>query len=69
MDKHGFIIIACFKCGAKNRVRSYDEGQIPVCAKCKTELVGREENEVHSRYGKMEDAFHNLPKFGLRGEK
>ena len=69
MAKREFIIITCPKCGIKNRVKSYNPDKIPVCKKCRTELVGRDQNDVHSRYGKAEEAFQNLPGIGLRADK
>ncbi len=68
MKKKGFIIITCAKCEARNRVKSYDADKLPVCAKCREALVDLEKNDIYSRYGKMEDVFHNLPNVGLRGE-
>ena len=69
MSQSGFIIITCPKCGIKNRVKSYNPDKTPVCPRCRTQLVSRDQNEVHSRYGKSEEAFHNLPGIGLRSRK
>ncbi|PIQ97656.1 MAG: hypothetical protein COV67_03180 [Nitrospinae bacterium CG11_big_fil_rev_8_21_14_0_20_56_8] len=69
MDEHPFIIITCPQCQVKNRVRSYETGKIPVCAKCKGKLVDAEENEVHARYGQSVNRFYNLPDIGLRSDQ
>ncbi|MBI4384711.1 MAG: hypothetical protein HY579_11845 [Nitrospinae bacterium] len=64
-----FIIITCPGCGVKNRLRSYDRDRIPVCPKCKTKLVARDENEAHAKFGKMVDKFYDLPDIGLRSDE
>tara|TARA_B100000686_G_scaffold330322_1_gene392458 strand:+ start:668 stop:877 length:210 start_codon:yes stop_codon:yes gene_type:complete len=69
MVKREFIIITCPKCRIKNRIKSYSPNKIPVCQKCRSELVGRDENEVFSRYGKAEESFQNLPGIGFRADK
>jgi RNase P subunit RPR2 len=52
----------------KNRIKSYDSAQVPVCAKCKTPLVKADENEVHAKYGQSLNNFLNLPGAGLRSD-
>ena len=69
MNKQGFIVIACPKCKTKNRIKSYDSNRVPVCAKCRFELVDRDQNAIYSRYGKAEEAFYDLPGIGLRGKE
>jgi len=68
MENLPFIILPCPNCQAKNRIRSYDSGQTPVCAKCKTPLVKPDENEVHAKYGQSLKSFLNLPGIGLRSD-
>ena len=31
--------IACFECGAKNRIRAHSDSLRPICGKCKTQLL------------------------------
>ena len=69
MNSREFVIITCSNCGAKNRIKSYSSDKLPVCGKCKAALLDLQENEVHSRYGKMVDEFYNLPGVNLRDKK
>ncbi len=64
MNQREFIIITCFKCKTKNRIKSYNSDKLPICAKCKSPLVDRDKNDAHSRYGKMVDAFYRMPDIG-----
>jgi uncharacterized paraquat-inducible protein A len=64
-----FIILTCPECQVKNRVKSYDAAKIPVCARCRAQLVAPEENEVHAKYGRSLKNFFNLPDVGLRDGK
>ena len=68
MENTTFIILPCPKCKVKNRIKSYDSAQIPVCAKCKAPLVKPDENEVHAKYGQSLKNFLNLPGLGLRSD-
>jgi uncharacterized paraquat-inducible protein A len=68
MENTPFIILPCPHCQVKNRVKSYESGQIPVCAKCKSPLVKQDENEVHAKYGQSLNNFMNLPGIGLRSD-
>ena len=63
-----FIIIACPDCEAKNRVKRYDPDKILVCAKCRTPLVGEEEHDALSKFGKNLGSFADLPDIGLRSD-
>ena len=47
-------IIACPECGVKNRIRTYNPEKIPVCAKCKAQLVTEKE---HTAFSKFNDNF------------
>jgi hypothetical protein len=68
MNDSTFIILTCPQCQVKNRVKSYDASQVPVCAKCKSPLLTAEENEVHARFGQSVKDFNNLPGIGLRSD-
>lgn len=68
MENLPFIILACPNCQVKNRIKSYDSSQTPVCAKCKAPLVKPDENDIHAKYGQSLKNFQNLPGLGLRSE-
>ncbi len=61
-------IIACPDCGTKNRISSYSGEKVPVCAKCRTPLVSKDENEALKNFDKKLDDFMNLPDFGMRSD-
>lgn len=60
------FILECPQCGVKNRIRSYSQDRIPLCAKCKTRLVEEDNNEAHARYSKNLKGFYDLPDFNAR---
>ena len=63
MERDCFII-QCPACGVKNRIKSYSEDQVPVCARCRAALVDPDKNEAHARFSKNLKDFYNLPGFG-----
>ena len=66
MTEKEFLIITCEKCKVKNRIKAYESGKLPVCAKCKAHLIDPNSNDAHSRYGKNLSRFYDLPDIGLR---
>ncbi|MGP0564919.1 MULTISPECIES: hypothetical protein [unclassified Nitrospina] len=55
------LIIVCKGCGVSNRIKSYSEDRLPVCAKCRHPLIDKDENEAHARYTQKLKDFYNLP--------
>ncbi len=68
MENLPFIILPCPNCQVKNRIKSYDSNQTPVCAKCKGPLIKPDENDVHAKYGQSIKNFQSLPGLGLRSD-
>ncbi len=62
-------IIACPECGVKNRIRTYNPEKIPVCAKCKAQLVSEKEHAAFSKFNDNLNAFKDFPDFGFRNNK
>lgn len=62
-------IIPCPECGVKNRIRTYDPGKIPVCAKCKTKLLDDKEHDAFSKFNENLNKFKDFPDFGFRSDK
>ena len=62
-------IIACPECGGKNTIRTYNPGKIPVCAKCKAQLVNEKEHAEFSKFNDNLNTFKDFPDFGFRNNK
>jgi len=62
-------IIACPECGVKNRIRTYNPEKIPVCAKCKAQLVNEKEHVAFSKFNDNLNTFKDFPDFGFRNKK
>ncbi len=59
-----FLIVPCPSCRVKNRVKKYDAGRLPVCAKCRAPLLTIEEHEAQAKYDQSLKDFMNLPDLG-----
>ncbi len=68
-DMSDLAIIPCPACGVKNRIRTYDSEKIPICAKCKTKLVGDKEHAAFSKFNENLNQFKDFPDFGARSGK
>lgn len=55
------LIIKCPQCGVKNRVKAYVSGKVPVCQKCRTILVDKEEQNAYRRFEESLNQFSKLP--------
>ncbi len=62
-------IIPCPSCGVKNRIRGYDPQKIPVCAKCRAQLVSEKEHTAFSKFNDNINKFKDFPDFGAREGK
>jgi endogenous inhibitor of DNA gyrase (YacG/DUF329 family) len=61
-------IIPCPQCGVKNRIRNYDSDKIPVCARCRTKLMGEKEHEAFQKFQDNLNQFKDFPDAGLRSK-
>ncbi|MBT5029068.1 MAG: hypothetical protein HOL15_00320 [Nitrospinaceae bacterium] len=68
MSDPDLAIIPCPQCGVKNRIRSYDSAKIPVCARCRTKLMGEKEHEVFQKFQDNLNKFKDFPDVGLRSK-
>ena len=68
MAHSDLTIIPCPQCGVKNRIRSFDSGQVPVCARCKTKLMDEKENAAFQKFQDNLNQFKDFPDVGLRSK-
>ena len=54
-------IIPCPACKVKNRVKQFESGKIPLCAKCGKRLVSEKENETQVWFGKSLGDISGIP--------
>ena len=66
MNKSNLAIIPCPQCGVKNRIRCYYSDKIPVCARCRAELMDESELRAFNKFQDNIDQFKNFPDIGLR---
>ena len=68
MSYPDLAIIPCPECGVKNRVGNYDPDKIPVCARCRTKLMGEKEHAAYQKFQENLNQFENFPDVGLRSK-
>ncbi|MDP6335045.1 MAG: hypothetical protein QGI90_08395 [Nitrospinaceae bacterium] len=61
-------IIPCPACKVKNRIKKFESGKIPLCAKCGARLVSEKENETQAWYSKSLKDLSDIPEPGIHGE-
>ena len=61
MSKVPSSIIPCPECKVKNRIKKFESGKIPLCAKCGTRLVSEKENETQVWFGKSLKDISGIP--------
>lgn len=54
-------IIPCPVCKVKNRIKQFESGKIPLCAKCGTRLVSEKENETQVWFSKSLKDLSDIP--------
>jgi uncharacterized paraquat-inducible protein A len=68
MSDTDLAIIPCPQCGVKNRIRSYDSGKIPVCARCRANLMDEQENVAFQKFQENLNKFKDFPDVGFRAK-
>jgi Zn-finger nucleic acid-binding protein len=61
-------IIPCPQCGVKNRIRSFDSGKVPVCARCRGKLMDKKEHEAFQKFQEKLNQFKDFPDVGFRSK-
>jgi len=61
MSEAPAVIIPCPACKVKNRIKQFESGKIPLCAKCGKRLVNEEENETQVWFGKSLKDMSGIP--------
>ena len=61
MNQVTSAIIPCPSCKVKNRIKQFEPGKIPLCAKCGTRLVSEKENETQVWFGKSLKDISSIP--------
>ena len=66
MSDPDLAIIPCPQCGVKNRIRGYNSGKIPVCARCRAKLMDEQENVAFQKFQDNLNQFKDFPDVGFR---
>ncbi len=68
MAEPSLVIIPCPQCGVKNRIRSYNSGKVPICARCRAKLMDENEHEAFQKFQDNLNQFKDFPDVGLRSK-